>query len=288
VAHELLHTKSKDWQRPEAVGALVQILQVQPQFLREELILFLSGIDGPASALALAERAMFDTSPEIRKVARHELSLRGLEDVVRNRLLGGFRYPWPPVSAFAAQALVELDDQESIPKLIELLDAPDPTAAFLNDEGIPVKHELVRLSHMRNCVLCHAPASRQDPIRGFVPTPTQSLPRAYYQTRSGSSFVRADITYLRQDFSQMHDVNNAAPWPEWQRFAYLVQTRRLNSEEQTRFTLMSCRDGRNELETRSSSPQREAVLFALRGLTAQDHGDTSDAWRASFAPTPAN
>jgi hypothetical protein len=289
VAHELLHTKSKDWQRPEAVGALVQILQVQPQFLREELIRFLSRIDGSAAAMALAERAMFDTSPEIRKVARHALSLRGLGDVVRNRLLGGFRYPWPPVSAFAAQALVELDDQESIPNLIELLDAPDPAAAFLNDEGSPVKRELVRLSHMRNCVICHAAASSKDPIRGFVPTPTQSLPRAYYQSRSGgSSFVRADITYLRQDFSLMHDVENAAPWPEWQRFDYLVQTRKLNSEEQARFTLMSCRDGRNELDTRSSSPQRDAVLFALRGLTAQDHGDTSDAWRASYAPIPAD
>lgn len=101
----------------------------------------------------------------------------------------------------------------------------------MNHDGKLVKNELVRINHLRNCVLCHAPSlSDADPIRGAVPTPGEPLPQAYYNSHKGS-FVRADIVYLKQDFSAMHQVENATPWPSLQRFDYLVRVRELTPEE---------------------------------------------------------
>ena len=38
-------------------------------------------------------------------------------------------------------------------------------------------------------------------------------------------FVRADVTYLRQDFSVMQSVENPGKWPALQRFDFLVRIR---------------------------------------------------------------
>src|SRR5205823_1157758 len=156
-----------------------------------------------ASALAL--RALFDLSPEVREGA-----IKSLEKRVPNYyvplLVQGLRYPWPPVADNAAHALRKLKPEGAVPKLVDLLDLPDPSAPSKR-LGKPVVRELVRLDHMRNCLLCHAPALTKDvgsgpegSPNGPVSVPGVPLPPGYYKA-PGTVFARADITFLRQDFS---------------------------------------------------------------------------------------
>jgi hypothetical protein len=91
---------------------------------------------------------------------------------------------------------------------------------------------------------------------GVVPTPGRPLSPAYYAERgTGSLLVRADVTYLRQDFSAALAVDKAAPWPAVQRFDFLVRTRPATADEVRRLG-----------DPAAISPQRAAVLFALREL----------------------
>ena len=62
-------------------------------------------------------------------------------------------------------------------------------------------------------------------------------------------------------------VNAAAPWPDEQRFDYLVRRRVLSPNEA------------GSLVSKDSYPQRDAVLFALRELTGEDRGEKASAWR---------
>ncbi len=124
-----------------------------------------------------------------------------------------------------------------------------------------VVRELVRTNHMRNCLLCHAPSqSKDDPVRGLVPSPGQPLPPPssvpYYEGDKGQ-FVRADVTYLRQDFSVTQPVLRSAPWPAHQRYDYVVRTRYPRPDE---------------LATKSAdgSPQRAAIRFAIRELQSKE------------------
>lgn len=89
--------------------------------------------------------------------------------------------------------------------------------------------------------------------------------------RSGILVVRADTTYLRQDFSALLPVADAKPWPEQQRFDFLIRTRVLGAEES------AMRLG--HAEPKCSSPQHEAALAALRQLTGHDFGPDVEAWR---------
>jgi HEAT repeat protein len=132
--------------------------------------------------------------------------------------------------------------------------------------------ELVRINHLGNCALCHEPSrDSRDLVRGAVPTPGQRLPAPVTTPAGydrGDAFVRADITYLRQDFSVMQPVREPGPWPAYQRYDYLVCRRPATPEEQ-------------DLATREEPrpcPQREAALFALRALTGQDGGSTAADW----------
>ena len=98
--------------------------------------------------------------------------------------------------------------------------------------------EAVRINHHRNCLLCHPPSQtgQDQEVPGVIPIPGQSFPtspkEAYGKAQSfGEPMVRADTTYLRQDFSVMMPVENAAPWPEMQRFYFLVRTRPVEGKE---------------------------------------------------------
>ena len=287
--HQAMRLMSQEsWHRPDAVSSLVQIIQVQQDPLRFNLIHVLSDINGAEATDALVDRAVFDPSPDVRKVARENLKNRQRTQV-RRRLLKRFRYPWAPVSAFAAQALVEIDDQRAVSELVDLLDMPNPDHPFLNDEGGFMKRELVRINHFRNCVACHAVSdSSRDSVRGVIPIPGQRIPVAYYGSPFGSA-VRADITYLRQDFSLMHEVEKAKPWPSQQRFDYVVRTRPADASEMLAHELEAEWNARqmpadeSEAARQDSYPQREAVLFALRGLTGTDAGSTSEEWRRFVA-----
>jgi len=172
------------------------------------------------------------------------------------------RHPWPVAAEHAAEALTALGDSNVVPQLRQLLDAPDPSLPVVipGTGKLPQVPELVRLNHLRSCFVCHAiSTSPLDKVRGLVPTPGTQLPLAYYAERARSSgpFVRADVTYLRQDFSVMLPVEKAQPWPSQQRFDFVIGARDAKPDELA------------ELEKRpakASYPQREAVLFALKEL----------------------
>jgi len=83
-----------------------------------------------------------------------------------------------------------------------------------------------------------------------------------------------DVTYLRQDFSLLQPVADADPWPQMQRFDFLVRTRTLSEEE-----AQSYRDKLQPREPGVLSPYHRAALAALRELTGRDTEPTPQAWR---------
>src|SRR5262249_13109549 len=153
------------------------------------------------ASVALARRVLFDLSAQVRGRALAALKGRPAKQFVRV-LVEGLQFPWPPVAEHAAAALVALELREAVPRLRAMLDAPEPVTPFVRKDGALMMRELVRVNPLRNCLLCHAPSySADDVLRGRVPNPSEPLPppSAYYGGSDGV-FVRADITYLRQDF----------------------------------------------------------------------------------------
>jgi hypothetical protein len=243
---------------PLAAPALVQMLQPEGEPSRLMLVQALNVIQTTYGDRALADRALYDPSVEVRQEAVGALARRPREEI-RPLLLAGLRYLWAPAAQHAAEALVELRDIDALPQLRKLLDEPDPRAPFLAGEGAkkPMVREVVRVNHMRNCLMCHAPSfDGKGPVLGRVPTPGKELPVAYYESRDQEGlFVRADITYLRQDFSVTLPVAKAAPWPDTQRYDFLVRTREATADEAA------------AAKTKQPSyPQREAVRFAIEHL----------------------
>jgi hypothetical protein len=256
----------------EELTTLVQMFQTKGYPVRLQLVKMLDSCkDARASAL-LAERALFDFNEEVRVAAILALKKRPSADF-RATLLAGFRHPWPTVARHAAEALTALQDLNAVPKLAALLDDPDPAAPCCENDGKWTIREVVRINHLRNCVVCHAPSSNEkDPLRGPIPSPGQKLPVVYYESIRGPA-VRADVTYLRQDFSLLEPVADAGPWPILQRFDYVVRKRELTDDE------VKERFSRGPEERALDYPQRLAVLFALRELTGEDAGTSSEAWR---------
>lgn len=265
----------RKWLVPEAVPTLEQILQAEDKPLRIYLVQLLAQIKGPAAGQALANRALFDVSDEVREAA---VAALGKRDPVEYRdvLLAGLRHPWPAAAEFAAEALINLKETAVLIALVNLLDEPtanEPFVTKVGDADVKVVREMVRVNHLRNCMLCHAPsADRSDLVRGLVPDPKQPLPPSFstqYYENSRGQFVRADITYLKQDFSVPQPAAQRFAWPTYQRYDYLVRTRPLPATEKI------FRDAK----TGPSNPQRDSTLFALRELTGEDGGNTSDGWR---------
>src|SRR5207245_10994561 len=80
--------------------------------------------------------------------------------------------------------------------------------------------------------------------------------------------------YLRQDFSMFQAVADANPWPEMQRFDFLVRTRVLTEKEADTY-----QEKLRNLEPGRLSPYHRAALAAIRELTGRDREPTADAWR---------
>jgi hypothetical protein len=265
--------EKKEWLKEDKVAGLVQVLQAEDSPVRLQLVAMLAKVKGPAAGAALARRAVFDLNSDVREAAVEALKDRP-DGEYRAVLLGAFRHPWPPAADHAAEALVALRDRGAVRPLADLLDRPDPAAPARDADGRWGVAEVVRVNHLRNCLLCHAPsADGSGLVRGLIPTPGEPLRVEYYESNQGD-FVRADVTYLRQDFSRTEDVPNADPWPTRQRFDYLVRVRPPTSGE-----LETALNRPPDLPP-PSYPQRGAVLFALRELTGADAGDTADDWRA--------
>jgi HEAT repeat protein len=278
----LLGDQRQEWLQPGAVPALLQLLQAENRPVRLVLVDVLNQIPDKKATEALAVRALADLSPEVRDAATQSLRSRPVAEY-QDLLVAGLSYPWQPVADHAAEALATLDCRAAVPTLARLLEQPEPDAPFKLKEGrrfFSVMRELVRVNHLGNCLLCHPPSfTRADLVRGAVPTPGQALPAPattpqYYET--GGSFIHADVTYLRQDFSVMQAVDNPGAWPSYQRYDYLVRLRPL-TPEQARLRTEAQKD-------RAQLPQREAVLFALRELTGKDLGTAPANWRAYLPP----
>jgi hypothetical protein len=278
------------------VPALTQILAPEQPNQRQALIAFYREKKGPEVSAALARLALYDPEQRVRDEAVTALRNRPAAEYT-DILLDGLRYPWAPVAWRAADAVAKLERNDLTGKLIDKLDEPDPSAPFEQEQKgkvVPVVRELVRVNHHRNCLLCHAlHADTKRLPRGSVPmakvpSPAEELPPSngvgYYSTRPGDIVVRADVTYLRQDFSVMMPVENAAPWPEMQRFDFMIRTRILTDAEMQVFRAKQLASA-----TPLSSSHQQAVLSALRRLTHRDVGSSAVAWRqAVSANVPAS
>ena len=272
-------------------AALMQIVATQPVQKREGLVKFLAMMKTPEATHSLARLAIFSEEKEIRTQALNALKDRPAKDAT-DVLLYGLRYPWPAVSSQAAQAAVQLQRKDLVPKLVALLDEPDPRAPVkknINGKKTTVVRELVRINHNQNCLLCHAPANTPDVAfdqlgkakevpTAAVPIPGQELPSPSdgYGFSSPDLMVRVDVTYLRQDFSLLQPVKNARPWPELQRFDFLVRTRILNDVEAKAYQAEFAR-------MEKTSPYRQATLSALRALTGLDAEPNAAAWRKALS-----
>jgi hypothetical protein len=254
------HDTRKEFVGSDSVPCLMQMLQPENRPVRKLLVEQLGKIKHRSASEGLARVALFDLADEIREQAINELNNRPREEY-RHILLAGLRHVWTPAADHAAEALVALADKAAVPQLQQLAREADPTTAtYDHSQKSYVVPELVRINHLSNCLMCHAPSrSTSDLVRGRIPSPNQPLPplSQYYEDNSGI-FVRADVTYLKQDFSVYQPVDRPGHWPSMQRFDYLVRTRKVETQSE-----LAARQARPD----ASYPQREAVMFAITELT---------------------
>jgi hypothetical protein len=274
-----------EWLRPEAVPVLRQILGHEQTPIRAMLVELLTEITGQRASELLAERAVFDLAPDVRASAVAALRPRPREEF-RHVLLSALRYPWAPAADHAAEALVALEDGDAAPHLVTLLNQPDPSAPYKRSESRPVtsgesglmQRQLVRVNHTASCLMCHPPSlTTHDPVLGKVPglqriTTGRGGWGGGGQREGASPFwVRADVTFFRQDFSESIPVG-----PSWLsgsttlRFDYLVRRRPLGPKDAKKL--------QEQYAGHTTYEQREAVLFALRELTGKDPGRQFEDW----------
>jgi hypothetical protein len=265
--------------------ALHQMVMVEGPSFRRSLVSHMgANVKMGASAVILAQRAVFDLDPDVRTLAIEALSHHKTENYLPT-LLDALHHPWAPAAAHAAEALAALKPHEALPQLVEMLAQPDPTAPFtkrVDGKQVKVVRELVAVNHLRNCLLCHAPStSQKDIIRGPLPTPGVPIPTSsavYYAERNAAALIRADITYLKQDFSVMQPVKDHGVWPEQQRFDYLVRVRPLTAAENAAFKRQQ-----RAKKTPPLSEHKQVILYTLRELTGQDAGTSVAEWRKVIA-----
>ncbi len=267
------------------VAALMQILMPESEHFRHGLAKYLATVPHIDATTALANLALYSAEDEVRAAAIEGLKTRRERDYTET-LLRGFDYPLPAVAKRAADALVKLERKDVLEHLVSVLDQADPRMPIKKDgQEVSIVRELVKINHHRNCALCHAPGNTENVPDGIlkvgVPLTTEPLPKpteggGYQSTPPATPdvLVRIDMTYLRQDFSLMMPVNDAHPWPEMQRFDFLVRERTLTSKESAEFEKCCAIDEPGRL-----SPYHRAALFALRELTGRDTEPTAAAWR---------
>lgn len=266
-----------------SVASLMQVLGHEDAKVRLGLVEYLDGVANANATRALAKLAIFSEEAEIRAAALKSLKSRDAKDYT-DILLAGLKYPWPAVAERSSDAMVKLGRKDLLPNLIDVLEAPDPRAPQIqerNGKKVPVVRELVRLNHHHNCLLCHAPVNASgekdakllEGLTAQVPVPSASMV-AYYRPSVPDILVRFDVTYLRQDFSLKLPVADADPWPEMQRYDFLVRTREISDKEAQAYEELLHPNRPEDV-----SPYRRAALLALRQITGMDAEPTAKAWR---------
>jgi hypothetical protein len=265
------------------IAALMQILAPEAPSVRLGLVRYLAATSHVEATRALAKLALFSQEEDVRLAAIQALKVRRERDYT-DILRAGLRYPWPTIARRAADAIVKLERTDLIPELIDTLDQPDPRAPVAHETGgkkVFVANELVRVNHNRSCLMCHSPGNTDDvsaeTLTAGVPLQSESLgtmASPYRRSSIPDLLVRIDVTYLRQDFSMMLPVADAAPWPEMQRFDFLVRTRELNEEE-----LVVYREQFGTNDSSRPNAYQRAALSALREITGRDAAPTAEAWR---------
>lgn len=264
------------------VAASSQILGPAPAENRLGLVKFLSAVPRVEATRELARVAIFSPQKSVREAAIEALAVRRERDYTAV-LVAALRYPWPGVAANAAEAIVKLERKDLLPQLVAVLDGPDPRGPRTEEvdgKKATVARELVRINHHKNCLMCHAPAEPnkgpKDVLIAEVPLPSEELvPPEQGYNRSGSNLlVRLDVTYLRQDFSQMQAVKDAGRWPAMQRFDFVVRKRPLTDEEAA-----DLKERLGKREPGELSPYHRAAVRALRDLTGRDFEARPEPWR---------
>lgn len=258
MRNHFLHFLSlqESWNGRDSIPAFIQILQAEPVQVRENLVVRLARIKHQDATNGLVQRVLFDPSRDVRKFALESLALQPIESF-RAELMAGFDHPWKPARDHAAFALVALDDRSAIKPLTELLKRPGPDEPFQEPDGKWYRRELVRVNHLANCRLCHAAGNKEPKnLIAAVPVPGQRI-REYYRSRRSLGPIRADIVYLKQDFSAVHQVDNPGPWPASQRFDYLVRKTPLKEQPKT------------AASSATKKPDRAAAKRALDVLMAR-------------------
>jgi hypothetical protein len=268
--------KFKDWLRAETVPVLLQMLMAEAGPFRELLAEHLSRIPDRPATEALAQLALFDLHPRVRQRAIDALATRPSRDY-RSALLKGFEHPWPVVAEHAAEAIVALRLKDAVPALLRLFEGPDPRAPYRKvGSSAAFVREMVRVNHHMNCLLCHPPSfDPGDNVRGVVPETNMALDSApggggYFAIEPERIFVRADITYLKQDFSAMLPVAKPGLWPALQRFDFFVRERFATQQDLLDSALRK-KSGQSE--------HHKSAYFALRELTGEDPGPTVADWK---------
>jgi len=116
-----------------------------------------------------------------------------------------------------------------------------------------------------------------DNLRAPAPLPNRAFEQGPGGYRNDGDLdhilVRVDVTYLRQDFSALLPVEDAGPWPDFQRFDFVVRTRNLTESE-----AMALRKRLQPPQEGSLSQYHQAALFGLRELTGREATTPAD-WR---------
>ena len=89
------------------------------------LVEMLADIKGKEASHALAQRALFDLSAEVREKAVQFLATRPTQEY-QGFLVEALRYPWPAAADHAAEALVALNLTAVVPDLVQMLKEPPP------------------------------------------------------------------------------------------------------------------------------------------------------------------
>ncbi len=267
------------------IAALTQMIGPERKSMRAGLVRQLASAKRAEATRALARAAVFDVDLDVREAAIKALKEDGRgKDVSGEVFVRAIRYPMASVAKQAAHAMLALERTDLLPELAAFLDekAPgDPEDKVVDGKFACVVREVVKINHHRNCLLCHPPAQtgQTHEVPGVMPIPGAPFPsspsEAYGNAQSSNDpMVRADTTYLRQDFSVMMPVENAAPWPEMQRFDFLVRSRVVEGQElATLQNLVASRPATFQSEN------HKAALLVLRRLSGQDADPNQAAWQ---------